>query len=121
MGRALLLGLAMSAALALGTAPASADDPTPAPTPTGSVTVSPPSQQQIDDARSALDRLRDARTSPSPVAEVAGPVAPARHRRVVPRMTDEAWWIVGAGVLVLLVASESTRLGVRRARHRRRA
>jgi len=124
--RVLLLGAALSAALTVtGAGPASADDPTPAPVPTGVSTpsVSPPSQQQIDDAKSALDRLRNAgTTTPPTLTQVAGPVVPTKKDgSVIPRISDEAWWTIGAGVLVLLVASETTRIGVRRAKHRKRA
>ena len=67
--RALLLGALLVVALAM---PVSAVDPTPVPAPTPS--VSPPSQQQIDDARDALDRMRDQGTQPAaPLTEVAGP------------------------------------------------
>lgn len=116
--RALLLGALLVVALAM---PVSAVDPTPVPAPTPS--VSPPSQQQIDDARDALDRMRDQGTQPAaPLTEVAGPTADAdRSGSVASRISDKAWWTIGAGVLVLLVASETTRLGVRRAKHRSKA
>ena len=42
-------------------------------------------------------------------------------RSGIAQISDEAWWTIGAGALVLLVASEATRLGVRRAKHRRQA
>lgn len=101
----------------VGAAPASAD-PTPTPTPIPS--VSPPSQQQIDDAKAALDRLRNQGKAPKPqLTQVAGPAADTRS--VTSRISDQAWWTMAAGLLVLLVASEATRLGVRRAKHRRGA
>ena len=123
MGRALLVGVAFGAVVLLGTAaPVSADDLTPAPAPTPSVSVSPPSPQQIEDARTALDRLRHAGTAtPTALTEVAGPVTPERRRRITPRISDEGWWTIGAGLLVVLVLSETTRLKVRRAKHRKRA
>jgi hypothetical protein len=121
-GRALLPAAALAAALATSCpVPAYADDPTPAPAPAQapSATLSPPSQQQIDDARSALDRLRNGATAPAPVlARVSGPTAPSR-RPQAPRISDEGWWTIGAAALVLLVLSETTRLSVRRAKHRK--
>jgi hypothetical protein len=132
---------------ALGLASAEADDPLPLPIvppgmtappelvpPSGggpdafptelpgrTESLSPPSQQQIDDARDALNRLEQgsaATTSASPVVEVAGPQDP---RSVSSRLRDANWWILGAGLLVLVVASEVTRIGVRRAKHRKEA
>jgi hypothetical protein len=96
-----------------GAAPAQADDlQTPAPT----VTISPPSQKQIDDARAALNRLQNqGRNPPTPIVTVA---APRKPRSFSPRITNDMLWMIGAGLLVLLVASEATRLGARRAKHR---
>jgi hypothetical protein len=120
---ALLAAALIAAVVAAG--PASADDITPAPTPTqaSSPSISPPSQQQIDDAKSALNRLRNqnAKTSGPTLAQVAGPTAESEGRSVTSRISDEAWWIIGAGALVLLVASETTRVSVRRAKHRKQA
>jgi hypothetical protein len=105
----------------LPAAPSAAQDPTPAPGPTLGVTVSPPSQQQIDDARSALDRLRQpARTPTTTIAQVAGPVDP-KSGSVRWQVSDQAWWTLGAALLVLLVLSETTRISVRRAKHRKDA
>jgi hypothetical protein len=120
--RAALLGLLLTAALvALPAGAASAVDATPGPTPSPSPSVSPPSQEQIDDARAALDRLRNqGRKTPATIAEVAGPTT-ADDRSVTSRISDEGWWTIGAGLLVLLVASETTRVSVRRAKHRREA
>ena len=101
----------------IGAGPASAD-PTPTPTPIPS--VSPPSQQQIDDAKAALDRLRNQGKAPkTQLTQVAGPATDAGG--VTSRISDQAWWTMAAGLLVLLVASETTRLSVRRAKHRRGA
>jgi hypothetical protein len=125
-GRALVAGGVVTAALVpllvlLPAAPCAAQDPTPAPLPTQGATVAPPSQQQIDDARSALNRLRQPAKSPSTtIAQVAGPVAP-KARSVRWQVSDQAWWTLGAAVLVLLVLSESTRISVRRAKHRKDA
>ena len=85
--------------------------------------MSPPSQQQIDDARNALERLRQqgTRATAPALAEVAGPTAQDGRGSVASRISDEAWWTVGAALLVLVVASETTRLSVRRAKHRREA
>ena len=121
---ALIGSAVLATALMTGAAsPAHADDPAPTPVPTVAPTASPPSQQQIDDARSALERLQHQGTrAPEPaLAEVAGPTAQGGRRSVAPRISDEAWWTVGAALLVLLVASETTRLTVRRAKHRGRA
>jgi hypothetical protein len=123
--RALLMGAAIAVALAAaGAAPAAADDPTPGAGPTQASTpsISPPSQQQIDDARAALDRLRNqGKNPPTRLAQVAGPTARDDSSGVTSRISDQAWWTIGAGALVLLVASETTRLGVRRAKHRKGA
>ena len=133
-GLALPLAAVPGGVLALGLvcAPATADDVTPGAGPTSASTpsVSPPSQQQIEDARNALDRLRDSRSAsrssnashpsdPTTLTRVAGPVADTGG--ATSRISDEAWWTIGAGALVLLVASEATRNSVRRARHRKGA
>jgi hypothetical protein len=121
---ALLGGAVLAAALlGLGAGPASAE-PTPSPAPTPS--VSPPSQQQIDDAKAALERLRNQGKSPTAqLSQVAGPAAAEasgkKNGGVTSRISDEAWWTIGAGLLVLLVATETTRLSVRRAKHRKGA
>jgi hypothetical protein len=139
---------AVPVALLLGTvvlgpaSPASADDPLPLPiVPSGMTappevlvpatdgpgtiatqlpgpteSLSPPSKQQIDDARAALDRLKKAGKTAAPHAEVAAPKASSS---VASRFSDQAWWTIGAGLLVLVVASETTRLSVRRAKHRK--
>ena len=115
--------LLAAALLGAGAGPASAADPTPTPTP-GATTpsISPPSQQQIDDAKAALDRLRNpGKSTPTTLTQVAGPTADEGRRSVTSRISDEAWWTIGAGLLVLLVASETTRLSVRRAKHRKGA
>jgi hypothetical protein len=127
--RAVLASTLVTGALlaALATAgPAFAADPTPAPdpfsTPASTPVVSPPSQQQIDDAKAALERLRNqGKPSPAPLEQVAGPATRSGGVSVVSRISDEAWWTMSAGLLVLLVASETTRLGVRRAKHRKGA
>jgi hypothetical protein len=117
----------LSAGVVLGaTSAARADEPTPAPAPTLAPTiaasVSPPSQQQIDDARRALERLRQQGTrAPTTLADVAGPTAQPKRASVASRLSDQDWWTVGAALLVLLVASETTRLSVRRAKHRAEA
>jgi hypothetical protein len=80
--------------------------------------VSPPSQQQIDDARDALNRLQH---PAKPVPTIAVVAAPKRVRSFSPRISNDTLWTIGAGLLVLLVISEATRLGARRAKHRRRA
>jgi hypothetical protein len=112
---------ALAAVVVLGAGPAAwADSPTPTPSPAPSVSVSPPSQQQIDDARDALERLQQqgvGSTAPA-LARVAGPKTTEESASVVSRMSDGAWWTLGAALLVLVVASEATRLGARRARHR---
>jgi hypothetical protein len=122
--RALIGGAALATALVAGGAsPADADDPAPLPVPAAGSTVSPPSQQQIDDARSALERLQQqgTRAPGSALAEVAGPTAGDRGGSLASRISDDAWWTAGAALLVLLVASETTRLSVRRAKHRGKA
>ncbi|MGY2875781.1 hypothetical protein ACVW00_002971 [Marmoricola sp. URHA0025 HA25] len=115
----LLGGALLVAAFAgIGAGPAWGD-PTPQPAPTP--VVSPPSQQQIDDAKAALDRVRHpGRTAPKQLTQVAGPTDPAGRDGVTSRISDQAWWTIGAGVLVLMVASETTRVSVRRAKHRKR-
>ena len=125
MRRSVVIAGALFAAL-LTAAPASAADPTPAPDPLPpaaySPSVSPPSQQQIDDAKEALKRLRNQGSStPSSLTQVAGPTAVDRHHSVKFRISDQGWWVVGAGLLVLLVASETTRVSVRRAKHRKKS
>ena len=123
--RALLVVGALATALAgacIG--PAVADDPTPGagPTQVSNPSVSPPSQQQIDDAKAALDRLRNqGRSKPTTLSHVAGPATRPDEGGVTSRISDQAWWTIGAGALVLLVASETTRLSVRRAKHRKGA
>jgi hypothetical protein len=118
LGRAVLIAAAFVAATG---SPALAADPTPTPFPSASPSVSPPSQQQIDDARAALDRLRNQGRSAPARVQVAAPSTDHDRRSVTSRISDEAWWTIGAGLLVLLVASETTRLSVRRAKHRKRA
>jgi hypothetical protein len=119
----LLAGALLTAALVATVAgPASADDATPAPTPS----VSPPSQQQIDDAKAALDRLRNqGKNTPTGLTQVAGPTTDhdqgAGTPSITSRISTEAWWTIGAGLLVLVVASETTRVNVRRAKHRKGA
>ncbi|RNM16267.1 hypothetical protein [Nocardioides pocheonensis] len=124
-GRALVLaGVVTAALVVLPGAAATAADPSPAPAPTPgptqSATVAPPSQQQIDDARSALDRLRRPAKAPKTLAEVSGPTHP-KSRSVGREISDQAWWTLGAALLVVLVLSEATRISVRRAKHRRDA
>ena len=120
-GRAVLCAAVLAVALgAVAPVPAYADETTPAPGPSQAPTLAPPSQQQIDDAKSALDRMRNAGTTPTPVlTAVSGPTAPGSRRSVAPRISDQDWWTIGAGALVLLVLSESTRLSARRAKHRK--
>lgn len=124
-GRALVLGGVVTVALVVLPGPAAtAADPSPAPAPnpgpTRSATVAPPSQQQIDDARSALERLRQPAKAPTTLTQVSGPTHP-RSRSVRWQISDQAWWTLGAALLVLLVLSETTRISVRRAKHRRDA
>jgi hypothetical protein len=123
-GRVVLSAAALALALA-GAVPtaAYADDTAPAPGPTQVPTVSPPSQQQIDDAKSALERLRTggAATTPPVLTQVAGATLPEQAEARPPRLSDQDWWTIGAAALVLLVLSESTRIGVRRAKHRKEA
>jgi hypothetical protein len=123
--RSLLVGGVLSLALVgIGASAAIADEPTPGvgPGQASSPSVSPPSQQQIDDAKAALKRLRNQGTSrPARLAEVARPSDREDTGGVTSRISDQAWWTIGAGALVLLVASETTRLGVRRAKHRKGA
>ena len=125
--RALLVAVAAIAALVGPGVPAAfADDVGPT-VPGGQATpaVSPPSQQQIEDARNAMDRLRHPGTAgtrtPGTLAKVSGPLSEPRGRSVTSRISDETWWTIGAGALVLLVASETTRISVRRAKHRKGA
>ena len=122
-GRVVLPAAALAVALASAVpSTAYADDTTPAPGPTQVPTVSPPSQQQIDDAKNALERLRSGgATTPPVLAEVAGATLPERPRARAPRISDQDWWTIGAAALVLLVLSETTRLSVRRAKHRKEA
>jgi hypothetical protein len=124
---ALLAALVVGALVGPGPAPSYAADPTPTPDPAqlSTPSLSPPSEQQIKDARDALDRLRNqgthASSPPTTLAQVAGPTADKGHGSVASRISDEGWWTIGAGLLVLLVLSETTRLSVRRAKHRRAA
>jgi hypothetical protein len=122
VGRAGVLGLLLAATIAgpFGAAPASAADPTPGP-PSSTPSVSPPSQAQIDAAKAALDRLRkQGQNKPTQLTRVAGPTG-GSEASGISRISDGAWWTLGAGLLVLVVASETTRLGVRRAKHRKHA
>ena len=120
-GRAALPAAVLAVALGVVALVPAYGDPTPsAPGPSQAPTLAPPSQQQIDDARSALDRIRNAGTSPTPeLTAVSGPTVPSARRPMTSRIGDQGWWTIGAAALVLLVLSESTRLGVRRARHRK--
>ena len=71
-----------------------------------------------------MDRLRGQGTAVTPAGRLsreAGPVADSDNGPVAPRISSEGWWTIAAGAMVLLVASETTRLGARRAKHRRRA
>lgn len=118
---ALLIGSAVLGAVVLGIGPAAADEPT-TPTVAPTPSLSPPSQQQIDDAKDALERLQDPGTAtPTPLTQVAGPASEPEAGSFTSRISDEAWWTLGAGLLVLVVASEATRIGVRRAKHRKEA
>jgi hypothetical protein len=118
LGAPLAGALLAGALLGLGAGPAAAADPVPAPTPA----VSPPSQEQIDDAKAALDRLRNqGKKAPAQLTQVAGTTAEEEPRGVTSRISNEAWWTIGAGLLVLMVASETTRVSTRRAKHRREA
>jgi hypothetical protein len=117
-GRALLPAVVL--AVGLGVAPAYADEPASPAVP--SPTLSPPSQQQIDDAKSALDRMRNGGTTPTSVlTQVSGPTDPGGDAAATPTISDQGWWTIGAAALVLLVMSETTRLTVRRAKHRKGA
>jgi hypothetical protein len=81
--------------------------------------LSPPSSQQIEDARKALERLRrQGGGTPTTLAEVAGPTDEGSGS-VTSRISDRAWWTIGAGMLVLLVVSETSRLTQRRGKHRK--
>jgi hypothetical protein len=115
---ALLVGALLTAVLlGAGAGPAAADEPAPTPIPP----VSPPSEQQINDARAALERLRNQRKKgPPQLTQVAGASA-GDDGGVTSRISDEAWWTIGAGLLVLMVASETTRVSARRAKHRKEA
>jgi hypothetical protein len=122
-GRVVLSAALLAVAL-VGAMPvtAYADDTVPVPGPTQVPTVSPPSQQQIDDAKSALERLRNGgATTPPVLTQVAGATLPEQADARAPRISDQDWWTIGAAALVLLVLSESTRIGVRRAKHRKEA
>lgn len=122
-GRVVLSAAVLTLALA-GAMPAAAyaDETAPVPGPTRVPTVSPPSQQQIDDAKSALERLRSGgATTPPVLTQVAGATLPERAEARAPRISDQDWWTIGAAALVLLVLSETTRLSVRRAKHRKDA
>lgn len=120
---AILIGSAVLGAVILGGGPAAADEPTvPTPTVAPTPSLSPPSQQQIDDAKDALERLEDPGTpTPTPLTQVAGPTSEPEPGSFTSRISDEAWWTLGAGLLVLVVASEATRIGVKRAKHRKGA
>ena len=115
---ALLVGALLGVALlGPGAGPAAADEPAPTPIPS----VSPPSEEQINDARAALDRLRNqGKKVPPQLTQVAGASADD-DGGVTSRISDEAWWTIGAGLLVLMVASETTRVSARRAKHRKGA
>src|SRR3954451_16155006 len=122
--RALLVPACATAVLVgPGVGAASADDPTPPVPGATTPSVSPPSQQQIEDARNAMDRLRHPAgtrtTAPGTLTQVAGPLAAPKRGSVASRISDQEWWTIGAGARVLLVASETTRLSVRRAKHRK--
>ena len=71
-----------------------------------------------------LVRLRNqGKGTPTTVTQVAAPTSATgdRHHAIRLRISDQGWWVVGAGLLVLLVASETTRVSVRRAKHRKQA
>jgi hypothetical protein len=55
------------------------------------------------------------------LTQVAGPTDPGADAAATPTISDQGWWTIGAGALVLLVMSETTRLTVRRAKHRKEA
>lgn len=117
-----LAGALFALALVAGGATSAYADPTPTPAPTPS--VSPPSQQQIDDAKAALERLRGqghaGRARPSTgLTQVAGPTTDGASAGMTSRISDQAWWTMAAALLVLVVASETTRIRVRRAKHRK--
>ena len=100
--------------------PGPAPGPAPGPSRVSTPSLSPPSQQQIDDARNAMERLRHPATpTPPTLAKVAGPVDPEDAGSLGLRWNAQAWWTLGAGVLLLLVLSETTRISVRRAKHRK--
>jgi len=121
--RAVFVGSILVGSVLVGSVlagPAYAADPTPAPTPAPSPSLSPPSQQQIDDARNAMERLRHPDTpTPPTLTQIAAPVDPEDAGSLGLRWNAQAWWTLGAGVLVLLVLSETTRVSVRRAKHRK--
>ncbi len=76
--------------------------------------VSPPSQQQIDDARNAMQRINQIQQG----KQVAAPAAsvPQEEAAVVSggtgRFAQADWWMVGAGAFLLLVMVELIR-GIR--------
>src|SRR3954452_22460627 len=95
--RAMLVAVAVTAVLVGPVVPAaSADDvgsPTPAPAGRATPTVSPPSQQQIDDARNAMERLRQrgsrgtaTPSTPATLSQVAGPLGASSTRSVTSRI-----------------------------------
>src|SRR4051812_26927472 len=102
-GRAVLVGAALTTTL-LGSvaAPAAADDITPGaqPTPVSIPTVSPPSQEQIDDARNALARLESpgATTTPTHLTRVVSAVDDSGGP-VTPQISSDGWWTIAAGVM----------------------
>lgn len=103
--------------------PPPADEPDAFPTelPGPTMALSPPTQEQIDAAREALNRLEKgaaATPTPGPLVQVAGP---EDNESLGSRLHEANWWTLGAGLLVLVVASEATRIGVRRAKHRKEA
>jgi hypothetical protein len=129
--RAVLVGSVLAGGVLVGSmlvGPAYAADRTPTPTPgpaqgpnrAPTASLSPPSQQQIDDARNAMERLRHpGTTTPPTLTQIAAPVDPEDRGTLGLRWNAQAWWTLGAGVLVLLVLSETTRISVRRAKHRK--
>jgi hypothetical protein len=89
------------------------------PGPVADPTAPPPSQQQIEDARNALNRLNGTGqpTVQPTAAEVAGP----RRLGGDGLLTSQQWWTLAAGLLVLLVASDAFRLNPRPRGGRRKA